>query len=459
VQRNELSRRDFLKAAGALGLVAAVGAGGVILTGCSNKSTTSNNSTTPTNTSTSTKPKSDVTVEFSYPPFGYDTNLENVFWKKYIAQFESENPGIKINQTLESYGSGFPFSKWEQAMAAGSTPDIAYESPRHIIDYAMKGYLSPVTDVVNKLGGESAFSPSMHYFKHNNEWYAVPNCDATQVLMYRKDILKSAGYDNPPKNWDELVTVAKACTKGGTYGLVFYICNQYYTLQTVADLMKGAGGKMLDDKGKLVLDSPENLKGLQFLSDLIHVHKILPPDAVAWEYGELVNSLGMGKVAMAIEWGGYATLMQSMFPNTYQNMGYVKIPVGPSGVCGGWQGAGGFFLFKDAKHPEEAKKFIQFMSRPEISKEWCLASGNISPFLSVSNNPDLTKLDWYKAMADQSPSVITMGWDYGIIPGLAECTTPFQTASVNIISGTATPTDALKTLHAQCQDALDKAVK
>ncbi len=400
-----------------------------------------------------------VTVKFSYPPFGYDSTKENAFWTKYISEFEAENPGIKIEQTLESYGSGFPFSKWEQAMAAHNTPDIAYESPRHIIDYAMKGYLSPLTDVVNKLGGESAFSPAMHYFKHNNDWYAVPNCDQTQILMYRTDILKAAGYDQPPKDWDELLEVAKACTNDSTYGLVFYICNQYYSLQTFADFMKAAGGKMLDENGKLVLDSPENLKGLQYLSDLIHVEKVVPPDATAWEYGELVNGLGTGKVAMAIEWGGYATLLESMFPDTYQNIGYAKIPVGSSGVAGGWQGAGGFFLFKDAKHPVEAKKFIEFMSRPEISKEWCIASGNISPFVNVSKDSDLMALNWYKAMSEQTPSSITMGWDYGIIPGLAECTTPFQIAVVSIISGTATPAEALTLLQTQCQDALDKAAK
>jgi multiple sugar transport system substrate-binding protein len=400
-----------------------------------------------------------VTVKFSYPPFGYDSTKEAAFWNKYIAQFEAENPGIKIEMTWESWNNGQPFSKWEQAMSAGDTPDIAYASPRNVIDYAQKGKLLPLTDVVNKLGGASAFSAGMRYFKYNGDWYAVPNCDATQVLMYRKDILQAAGYSAPPSNWSELEEIAKACTGNGTYGLTFYICNQYYTLQTAADFMKAAGGVMLNSKGELVFDSPENLQGLQFFSDLIHVDKVVPPDATAWLYGQLVDGLGTGKVAMAIEWGGYATLMESMYPNTYQNIGYTKIPVGPSGVSGGWQGAGGFFMFKDAKHPEEAKKFIEFMSRPEISKEWCIASGNISPFLSVSGNPDLMSLDWYKAMSEQAPSEITMGWDYGIVPGAAECATPLQDAVVSVIYGSATPAQALKTLQTRAQEALDAAAK
>ena len=451
---SNVSRRDFLKTVGTLGLIAASGAGGLILSGCTNKSTTTSNIAT---SATSSKAKTNVKILFSYPPFGYDANLENAFWAKYIAQFENENPGIKVEQTIESWNNSAVFTKWDQAIQSGNTPDIGYASPRTIIDYALKGKLAPLTDVINKLGGESAFSAGMKYFKNNGEWYSVPNCDATQILMYRKDILQAAGFDNPPKDWDELVTIAKACTKDGKYGLGFYICDQYYTIQAIAGFMKAAGGKMLDNNGKLVFNSHENIKGMQFVSDLIHVHKVVPPDSVSWLYGDLVNAIGTGKVAMVIEYGGYATLLQSSFPNDYQKIGCAKIPVGPSGIAGGWQGAGGFFMFKDAKNVEESKKFIEFLSRPEISKEWCIASGNISPFIAVSSNPDLTKLEWYKAMAGQAPNSITMGWDYGIIPGAADCVTPFQKAAVGVISKKVTPEDALNTLQKEAQAAIDRA--
>ncbi len=44
-----------------------------------------------------------LTVNFSYPPCGYDSNKEDTFWKKHIAEFEKENPNIKINLTIESW--------------------------------------------------------------------------------------------------------------------------------------------------------------------------------------------------------------------------------------------------------------------------------------------------------------------------------------------------------------------
>ncbi len=401
--------------------------------------------------------KEQVTVTFSYPPFGYDSNLEDAYWKKYIAEFEKEYPGIKIEMTVESWDT--VDAKWNQALQSGVTADIGYESPGTIIDYSSQGKILPVTDVVNKLGGESAFVPSMHFMKNGDDWYAVPNCDACKVLMYRKDILKAAGYDNPPSTWDELVEIAKACTRDGTYGLGFYMIDMFYSAHDTLGFMKAAGGEMLDANKNLVLDSSENLEALRFISDLVNVHKVVSPNAVSWAYGDLVSALGTGKIAMAIEWGGFGTLLETTFPDEYQNIGFAKLPDGPSGHSGSFSGMGGFFIFSDAKHPEEAKKFIEFMSRAEISIEWCKISGNVSPFVAVASDPELNQMEWYKAMAEQSSTAVLYGWDYGNIPGSNECQVMVQKAFVDITSRGISPEEAIKTLQQNAQEAIDAAAK
>lgn len=109
--------------------------------------------------------KEQVTVSFSYPPYGYDSEKEDAFWKKHIAEFEKENPGIKIEQTVESWSD--VYTKWDLMVQTGETADIGYDCPLTVVNYALDGNLLPVTDVVEKLGGESAFAPAMQYFKNN----------------------------------------------------------------------------------------------------------------------------------------------------------------------------------------------------------------------------------------------------------------------------------------------------
>jgi len=407
----------------------------------------------------SDSPKNVVTVKFSYPPFGYDSKKEDAFWKKYIAEFEKQNPGIKIEQTVESWDNDGVFIKWHAALASGETPDIGYASPSNVIGYALKGKIAPVTDLVNELGGDKAFSPAMKYFKTGGEWYAVPNCDAAVVLAYRKDLLKAAGFNNPPKTWEELVKVAKATTKKGVYGLGMFTGDNILTDQIMCLLMVSAGGKMLDSNGKVALNSPQNLKALKFMSDLVKVHKVVPPSANDWKYGDDVNVIGAGKIAMDFMWAGYGTLLESMFPKDYKNIGFTTIPVGPSGHSGSWSGAGGFFMFKDGKHLREAKAFIKFMSRPEISKEWCIISGNVSPFIKIAKDPELTKYEWYRATAEQSPTTVNQGWDYGIVLGMDIIRTSHFPAKgiVEVLGNKKTPEQALADMDKRVKEVLDKA--
>jgi multiple sugar transport system substrate-binding protein len=231
------------------------------------------------------------------------------------------------------------------------------------------------------------------------------------------------------------------------------------TDQILLSLMVASGGIMMDAKGRVVLNSPENLRALKFMVDLVKVHKVVPPSANDWKYGDDVNVLGAGKIAMDFMWAGYGTLLESMFPKVYKNIGFATIPVGPSGHSGSWSGAGGFFLFKDAKHAKEARAFIKFMSRPEISKEWCIISGNVSPFLKIAKDPELTKYDWYKSTAEQSPTTVNYGWNYGIVKGMDILRTSYFPAKgvVEVLGGKKTPEQALADMEKRVQEVLDKA--
>lgn len=398
-----------------------------------------------------------VTLKFSYPPYGYDSDKENAFWKKHIEEFEKENPNIKVEMTTESWDN--VYTKWEQGLETGETPDLAYDTPITAVDYALQGKILPVTDLVEKLGGDSAFTEGMQGFKSDGEWYGVPHGDASQVLLYRKDILKKAGYDAPPKTWDELVEIAKATTKDGVYGFGFFTGDDYQSSQILTGMMKAAGGDMIDKDGKVALDSPENLKALEFVNKLYNELKVVPESSTTWEHGDPANAIGLGKVAMATTWGGFGTLLEDMFPEDYSNIGFAKLPAGPSGHSGSWSGTGGFFIFKDGKHPEEAKKFIEYMSKPELSKEWALVSGNVSPFVDVTNDPELTKLEWYKAMQEQSDTQITLGWGHDIIKGAYMCDPHFTEAMVDITINKKDPKEVLKKLQDNVAKTIEESNK
>ncbi len=79
-----------------------------LLAGCGSAGTTATTDTTSagattTKTGDGAQPAETVTVAFSYAPYGYDAAKEEAFWKAKIAEFESANPGIRIEMTWESW--------------------------------------------------------------------------------------------------------------------------------------------------------------------------------------------------------------------------------------------------------------------------------------------------------------------------------------------------------------------
>lgn len=378
--------------------------------------------------------KEEVVVEFSYPPYGYDSELEGAFWEEAIAQFEEENPGTKIEMTMESFDN--VFTKWEGYFTSGDTPDIGFCDSTDAVAYGLSGKAQAVTDVIDAIGGAEALTDDTTVCQKDGEWYCVPNTVASPVLAYRTDILDEAGFSEPPKNWEELSSMAKALTTDNMYGLGMHTSESFLAQQIYYGFIKAAGGRMLDENGKPVLNSEENLEALNYMVSLVK-DGVVPPSSVDWNYGDDVTALATGTVAMDIMWGGFGSILENMYPDTCDKIEFTTMPVGPSGNSGSFSGAGGFFLFKDAKHPDEAKEFIKFIMSDEIAKKWAVASGNVSPIKAVAEDSELNNESWYKAVSDQSATATNLYADYGYVPGLeiVQTNKEFAKAFVNTMNG------------------------
>ncbi len=145
------------------------------------------------------------------------------FFEKQVRQFMEEHPQISIELTYTgSYADSA--TKISAAKLAGNSPDVIITSASQLYtgedgDYRMEtNVLDPAFDVSDVRPGV------MEYAKYSGRLAAVPFSISTQVIYYNKDLVAKAGLDleaNPPKTWDEFLTVAKtvqaACSKG-TFG-------------------------------------------------------------------------------------------------------------------------------------------------------------------------------------------------------------------------------------------------
>jgi ABC-type sugar transport system permease subunit/ABC-type glycerol-3-phosphate transport system substrate-binding protein len=119
------------------------------------------------------------------------------------------------------------------AIAGGVSPDVIYVNFRQSSTYIENNFLYPLDDYIAQLTDEELKSriakPVKPVVKRNRtgekdeHYWCLPYETLVRVMLYRKDLFYKAGLDpeQPPKDWNELLEVAKRLTMPdeGSYGL------------------------------------------------------------------------------------------------------------------------------------------------------------------------------------------------------------------------------------------------
>jgi ABC-type glycerol-3-phosphate transport system substrate-binding protein len=121
------------------------------------------------------------------------------------------------------------------------------------------------------------------------------------------------------------------------------------------------GGDVLDENGMCALDQPEAREAIQYLVDLMPYAPEGPANASAEDMRQLfLNG------SLATEW--WPALEQPTLQDSELDWGFVNgtAPEGqtPVGTYGGWN----LVIYEGSEHKEEAWKFIEFMTRPDVNQ-------------------------------------------------------------------------------------------
>ena len=208
--------------------------------------------------------------------------LRGQVWAKMVAEFNAKHPDIKVTATYQG-GYEQTVQKLTTAVAGNATPDVA-EIPqtRGILEFAGSGKLLPIEDFMSKGDKADFYEAALARYSVNGKLYAIPNAVSTTLLYYNANLFKEAGLDpnKPPQTWDDVVTMGKKLTrdtdgdgKPDKWGLLSHTTVNYFLFAMIFQ----NGGKLFDEKGNPVINSPEAVEAFQFWSDLVHKHRIMPP--------------------------------------------------------------------------------------------------------------------------------------------------------------------------------------
>lgn len=359
---SKLSRREFLKLAGASAAAGIVGGLPVA----------------------SASPARQDTIEITFMGWGGVAEDEGVRAAIDVFQSEQSEVTVKWLHTPDNYNE-----KLLSNVAAGTPPDTAFISQSQFRTLVHDGLTLDVTDFVEN---DPLLSQADYFIQpqeterstdENGRWHGIGSTWTALHTYYNLALFEEAGveapsFSGPLWDWDAFLDAARKLTvdangkRPGDDGFDVENVTQWGVFMDSSwwmsyDALAKVNGGRLSKGGLITLAEPEAIEGIQAWADLIHVHQVMP-EAVFFE------ALGMSATQM-IETRRLAMVIDGSW-----TLADITGMAGVFGVCpipqmseaGQAAGQGHLHsILRDSDQPEASWKWLHFLATPFYQEHFC----------------------------------------------------------------------------------------
>jgi multiple sugar transport system substrate-binding protein len=426
---NEFKRREFLKATAGVAATSALGAGSSLF---SAEAAAQNYKVTPEKGAT----------------------LRVLRWKRFVQGDEdvwaantkkfTEMTGIPVRVDAEGWEDVRP--KAAVAANVGSGPDIIISTMEDAHQYPDK--LVDVTDLANYLGAKYGpwYDSSKAYGMHNNRWVAIMMGAAGNAMVYRKSHLQAAGFETFPDDMPGFLKVCQALKAKGTPA-GFALGNATGDSSWTHWLVWAHGGKLVDAKNNVVINSPETIAALEYGKQL---YETFIPGTLSWldpnnNKAFLDGQLSLTANGISIYYAA-KTSKDPKIQEMANDIQHGKFPHGLDGKNRVLNLVFPMMIFKYTKYPNAAKEYIRFMMEKEQYVPWQEASiGYVCQPLAAYEKSSFWTADpkntpYRDCMKDMTPNGYAGTMGYASAAATADFIIPNMVAEAS--SGSKTPKEA-----------------
>jgi multiple sugar transport system substrate-binding protein len=358
--------------------------------------------------------------------------------------FTKANPDVTVNLEFVPY-EGL-HDKTVLAQGSGGGYDVVLFDVIWPAEYATNKVLLDVSDKITGDMKTGVLPGAWTTVEYQGKRYGMPWILDTKYLFYNKEILEKAGIKNPPKTWAELTEQAKTIKDKGLLAtpIAWSWSQAEAAICDYATLVSAYGGSFIKD-GKPVFQSGGGLDALNYMVDS-YKSGLTNPNSKEFLEEDVRRIFQNGEAAFALNW----TYMYNMANDPKDSKVAGKVGVVPApGIDGksavsAVNGSMGLGITSTSKHPDEAWKYIAFMTSQQTQNQYAKLSLPI--WTSSYADPAVSKgQEELIAAAKQSLAVM---YPRPTTPKYQELSTALQQAVQESLLGQAKPEDALKTAAA-----------
>ncbi|APF38408.1 carbohydrate ABC transporter substrate-binding protein [Chelatococcus daeguensis] len=283
----------------------------------------------------------------------------------------TEATGVEVRIDKESWEDIRP--KAAVAANVGSGPDVmwvwfddAHQYPDKLLD---------VTDLANDLGSRYGgwYAGPEGYAKRDGRFIGLPLATIGNALCYRDSWVKEAGFSEFPKDTKGFLELCKALKAKGhpagfPHGKAVGDGNNYAHW-----LLWSHGGKMVDENGKVVINSPETIEALKYAREL---YQTFIPGTESWLDVNNNRAFLAGEISVTANGVSlyYAAKNDPKLAEMAADIKTTNLPIGPVGQSVELHQTTTAVIFKYTKFPQAAQAYLQFMFEADQMNNWIQGS-------------------------------------------------------------------------------------
>jgi multiple sugar transport system substrate-binding protein len=303
------------------------------------------------------------------------SDSSQIYWQTIADAFHAANPTITVKVQAVNWND---FDTKIQTMVQNRQyPDITEGD--YFSNYAQEGLLYKVSDVMTE---PSNLMPAFTKLgSYGGAQYGMPFTTSSRTLFYNKKLFAQAGIATPPTTWDELYTDAGKIEALGKIGYGMPLGPEEAQAETLLWLL-GNGGDYQDASGKWVINSPQNVETLEFMTKLVKAG-YTEPNPGTKNRAAILAQFAQGQIGMINGITALLPIIKSAGVLTGSDWGTTAI-TGKTGPLDSTLGVCDFMAaFKtDGSKQAAIKKFIDFALQDKyqiaFSQEYNLLPGTTS---------------------------------------------------------------------------------
>ena len=293
-----------------------------------------------------------------------------------IQEFEASHPNVRIEATYVAYDA------LHDKLVTSISParpayDIVLVDDIWFPKFAEAGWLLDVTDRIPPEMARDVFPAAWDIVTYKGRRWGLPWLLDQKYFFYNAEILKKAGFNEPPATWEEMIEQARVIKQRGLveYPIIWSWAQIEALICDWVVLLNGNGGQFFDPAGNPRFNSPAGVETLEWMVSTLRDGLTNPASLTAGEE-DVRNVFSQGKAAFALNWIYMYDLTND--PTESKIVGQARMALMPvfekarkAGILSATiNGSMGFAVTARSSHPDEAFEFILYLTSRDVQRRY-----------------------------------------------------------------------------------------